>query len=114
MRHASRSFERAHAAYLHHAAREIVEKLAKARPGPGAEADFQQVSADATRLEARFVALLPRSPNSKRHAKACLFLFAKLSESSAFFLHDLISKPARKVHRQRTIKPRGQMWEQLE
>jgi len=59
-RHASSSFERAHAVYLHRAAHDIVEKLAKARPAPGAEAEFQQVSADATRLEARFVALLLR------------------------------------------------------
>jgi len=61
-RHATRTFERAHAVYLHRAAREIVQQLATARPASGAEAEFQQVSADATRLEERFVALLLRFP----------------------------------------------------
>jgi hypothetical protein len=59
-RQAPRMFTRGHAAYLHRAAREIAERLANARPAPGTEAEFQQVHADATRLEARFVALLLR------------------------------------------------------
>ena len=56
----TRAFARAHAVYLHRASREIVEKLAQAQPAPGAEAEFQQVRADAIRLEERFVALLLR------------------------------------------------------
>jgi hypothetical protein len=61
-RHATTTFERAHAVYLHRGAREVVQKLGKARPAPGAEAEFQQVSGDATRLEQRFIALLLRFP----------------------------------------------------
>ena len=60
LRRTTRTFARDHAVYLHKTSREIVEKLAKARPAPGAEAEFQRVSADATRLEERFVALLLR------------------------------------------------------
>lgn len=56
----TRNFARAHAVYLHRASRDIVAQLAKARPAPGAEDEFQRVNADAIRLEARFVALLLR------------------------------------------------------
>ena len=60
LRHTTATYARGHAAYLHQSAREIVEKLAKARPASGAEAEFQGIQADATRLEERFVALLLR------------------------------------------------------
>jgi hypothetical protein len=54
------TYARIHSVYLHRAARDVAQTLATARPAPGAEAEFQQVSADATRLEQRFVALLLR------------------------------------------------------
>lgn len=62
LRRTTLTFVRAHAVYLHRQSHEIVERLANARPAPGAEAEFQLVRADATRLEERFVALLLRFP----------------------------------------------------
>ena len=59
-REVTRRFAHAHAFYLHRAAREVSKKLAEARPAPGAEAEFEHVRADATRLEQRFVALVLR------------------------------------------------------
>jgi hypothetical protein len=60
LRRTTRTFAHAHAVYLHRASREIAERLARARPAPGAEDEFQRVTADAIRLEERFVALLLR------------------------------------------------------
>jgi hypothetical protein len=59
-RQATRTYGRGHAAYLLHAARDLVQELSHTRPAAGAEAEFQQVQADATRLEERFVGLLLR------------------------------------------------------
>jgi hypothetical protein len=58
IRHVTGTFVRGHARYLRQAAHEHVIKLAQAKPEPGDEAALAQASANAVRLEQRFVGVL--------------------------------------------------------
>lgn len=61
-RHSQTRFAREHAQYLQRGAHEVTQKLARARPQPGSEAEFERVRAAATRLEQRLVGFVRELP----------------------------------------------------